>query len=145
MRVVYRGDFDGTVCAAMLVELDMCNELVQAHPTDIQNRKIEITNQDIICNLPYHPDCHMWFDHHSSEIANADFPTNFKGAARITDSAAALVYEYFENKLSSLGQYEDLVADVNMYDSATLTLEQVLHPTGNVLRSEEHTSELQSR
>ncbi|MFC1481203.1 exopolyphosphatase [Candidatus Neomarinimicrobiota bacterium] len=133
MRVVYRGDFDGTVCAAMLLELDLCDELVQAHPTDIQNRKIAITNQDIICNLPHHPDCHMWFDHHSSEIANADFPTNFEGSARITDSAAALVYEYFEDELSFLGKYEDLVDDANLYDAAILTLEQILNPTGNIM------------
>ncbi len=133
MRVVYRGDFDGTVCAAMLMELDMCDELIQAHPTDIQHRKIEITNQDIICNLPHHPDCYMWFDHHSSEIANADFPTNFEGSARIVDSAAGLVYEYFKEDLEFLGKYEELVADVDLYDSAILTLDQVLHPNGNML------------
>ncbi|UCD38617.1 MAG: exopolyphosphatase [Fidelibacterota bacterium] len=133
MRVVYRGDFDGTVCAAMLLELDMCDELIQVHPQDMQDRKVPIKGDDIICNLPYHPDCHMWFDHHTSEINRADFPSNFDGLARIAPSAARLVYEYFESELSLLGKYEDLVEEIDLYDSAILTLEQVQKPEGAIL------------
>ncbi len=66
MRVIYRGDLDGTVCAAILMEVGLCDELKQAHPKDMQEGKVDITSEDIICNLPYHPNCHMWFDHHSS-------------------------------------------------------------------------------
>jgi hypothetical protein len=133
MRVVYRGDFDGTVCAAMLLELDMCDELIQVHPQDMQDRKVAISGDDIICNLPYHPDCHMWFDHHTSEINRADFPSNFDGLARIAPSAARLVYEYFESDLSLLGKYEDLVEEIDLYDSAILTMEQVQTPEGAIL------------
>ena len=36
MRVIYRGDLDGTVCVAILMEVGLCDELEQAHPKDIQ-------------------------------------------------------------------------------------------------------------
>ncbi len=133
MRVVYRGDFDGTVCAAMLLELDMCDELVQVHPQDVQDKRVEISNQDIICNLPYHPDCYMWFDHHSSEINRVDFPTDFNGLARISPSAARLVIEYFESELLVLRKYEALVQEVDFFDSGILTWEQVQNPEGATL------------
>ncbi len=57
MRVIYRGDLDGSVCAAILTELGMCDELQQAHPKDMQDAKVDVTDQDLICNLPYHPNC----------------------------------------------------------------------------------------
>lgn len=83
MPVVYRGDFDGTVCAAMLMELNKCDELFQAHPQDVEDRKIEITGQDTIYNLPYHPDCHMWFDHRSAGGEPSGAPSTFAGEGHL--------------------------------------------------------------
>ena len=133
MRVVYRGDFDGTVCAAMLLELDLCDELIQVHPQDMQDGKVDIAGQDIICNLPYHPNCHMWFDHHSTELNRVDFPTDFDGLARMSPSAARLVYEYFEAENLALAKYEDLIEEIDLYDSAVLSLEQVQNPEGAIM------------
>jgi hypothetical protein len=133
MRVLYRGDLDGTICAAMLIELDMCDELKQVHPTDMQHGRVEVTNQDIICNLPYHPDCHMWFDHHTSELKRVDFPTEFDGMARISPSAARLVYDYFESDLMVLSKYDDLIEEIDLYDSGFLTGEQVKNAQGVML------------
>lgn len=131
MRVVYRGDFDGGVCAAMLIELGKCDELVQYHPQDVQDKKVEITNQDIICNLPYHPDCYMWFNHHTSEIGAIDFAAIFAGTARIAPSAARLVYEYFEKELASFGKYEQLVSDTDLVDGGFITVHQLADPKGS--------------
>ena len=133
MRVVYRGDFDGSVCAAMLIELGKCDELVQYHPQDVQDKKVEITDQDIICNLPYHPDCHMWFDHHSSEIGKIDFAAIFAGTARIAPSAARLVYEYFEKELAFPAKYEQLVAEADLVDGGFITVHQLADPRGITL------------
>jgi hypothetical protein len=106
---------------------------VQVHPQDMQNRTVGVTHQDIICNLPYHPNCHMWFDHHSSEIRRVDFPTDFTGLARIAPSAARLLLEYFESDLPVLDTYEDLVQEADYYDSGMLTREQVDNPQGAML------------
>jgi hypothetical protein len=34
----------------------------------MQAGKVDVQEGDIICNLPYHSNCGMWFDHHSSVI-----------------------------------------------------------------------------
>ncbi|GAF84102.1 unnamed protein product [marine sediment metagenome] len=134
MRVIYRGDLDGTVCAAILKYIGLCDETVQAHPKDMQDKKVNITNQDILCNLPYHPNCHMWFDHHSSEIERGDFPPDdFKGWVELAPSTAGLVYQYFLPKHPGLKRFEQIVDETDHLDSADLTLEQVLNPTGTFL------------
>jgi hypothetical protein len=41
-RLVTRSDFDGLVCAALLKELDMLDDILFVHPKDMQDGKIEI-------------------------------------------------------------------------------------------------------
>ena len=67
-RLVTRSDLDGIVCASLLKEAGMIEEIKFAHPKDMQDGTVEITNNDIITNLPYHPKAHMVFDHHASEM-----------------------------------------------------------------------------
>ncbi len=131
MRVVYRGDFDGTVCAAMLLELDMCDELAQTHPHDIQDGSFEITGQDILCNLPYHPDCHLWFDHRSDQAVEAG--AVFSGEGVLYPSAAKLVYTRFEKDLEFLGKYKELVDEADLFDGGLVTLQHLNDPQGSVL------------
>ncbi|MBH31562.1 MAG: exopolyphosphatase [Candidatus Marinimicrobia bacterium] len=133
MRVIYRGDLDGCVCAAILMDVGLCDSLEQAHPKDMQEGKVDVTSEDIICNLPYHPNCHMWFDHHSSEMNRSDMPNDFTGLVDVAPSAANLVYKYFVDEHSALKKYEDLVHDTDLVDSANLTLEQVSNPHGTIL------------
>ncbi|MFQ6615418.1 MAG: exopolyphosphatase [Fidelibacterota bacterium] len=133
MRVIYRGDLDGVVCAAILIDVGLCDELVQTHPKDMQDGKVDVTTEDIICNLPYHPNCYMWFDHHSSEVVRTDLPADFRGLVDVAPSAAGLVYRYFLPEHPKLIRYEDLVRETDRVDSANLTLEQVKNPAGTVL------------
>ena len=94
-RLVTRSDFDGLVCAVLLKELGMIDEIDFVHPKDMQDNRIPITGRDIITNLPYVPGCHLAFDHHLSETSRIDTkPTN-----HIIDpdspSAARIVYKHF--------------------------------------------------
>ncbi|MFP5485316.1 MAG: exopolyphosphatase, partial [Gammaproteobacteria bacterium] len=66
-RLVTRSDFDGLVCAVLLNELDLIDDILFVHPKDMQDGKIEITERDITTNLPYVPGAHLVFDHHESE------------------------------------------------------------------------------
>ena len=94
-RLVTRSDFDGLVCAVLLSELEMIDDILFVHPKDMQDGKIEITERDITTNLPYVPGAHLVFDHHESEA--------LRNAARRDDnhiievhapSAARVVYNY---------------------------------------------------
>ncbi len=66
-RLVTRSDFDGLVCAVLLKELDMIDNIKFVHPKDMQDGIIDITNDDITTNLPYVEGVHLAFDHHLSE------------------------------------------------------------------------------
>ena len=66
-RLVTRSDFDGLVCAVLLNQLDMIDEIKFVHPKDMQDGKVEITSRDITTNLPYVAAAHLAIDHHLSE------------------------------------------------------------------------------
>ena len=66
-RLVTRSDFDGLVCAVLLNELELIDDIKFVHPKDMQDGKIEITARDITTNLPYVAAAHLSFDHHLSE------------------------------------------------------------------------------
>ena len=66
-RLITRSDFDGLVCAMILKELDMIDDIKFVHPKDMQENLIEVTENDITTNLPYVDGVHLAFDHHFSE------------------------------------------------------------------------------
>ena len=68
-RLVTRSDFDGLVCAALLKELGILDEIKFVHPKDMQDGLVEISDRDITTNLPYVPGVRLAFDHHESETA----------------------------------------------------------------------------
>ena len=55
MRLVTRSDFDGLACAMMLRELGIIDEIKFVHPKDVQDGKVELSQNDITTNLPYDP------------------------------------------------------------------------------------------
>jgi hypothetical protein len=66
-RLVTRSDFDGLVCAVLLKELGLVDDILFVHPKDMQDGKVEISGRDITTNLPYVEGAHLVFDHHHSE------------------------------------------------------------------------------
>ena len=46
-RLLTRSDFDGLVCAALLKELGIIDEIQFVHPKDMQDGRISITDMDI--------------------------------------------------------------------------------------------------
>ena len=51
-RLVTRSDFDGLVCAVLLKELDLIDDISFVHPKDMQDGVVPITDRDITTNLP---------------------------------------------------------------------------------------------
>lgn len=132
-RLVTRSDFDGLVCAVLLKELDMINEIKFVHPKDMQDGKIEVTSNDITTNLPYIEGVYLAFDHHLSEtIRNQDIQDN-----HIIDpdapSAARVLYSYYGGKEKFTEISEAMMEAVDKSDSAQFTQEEVLHPENWVL------------
>jgi len=123
MRIVTRPDFDGVVCAVLLYEaLDVNEPVLWAEPNDLQKGLVEIHDQDVIANLPFHENCRLWFDHHYTNRTNMPF----EGAFKIAPSAAGIVFEYYKDRFQL--DYRELVSVTDKIDSADLTLDEVLHP-----------------
>lgn len=130
MRFVTRGDLDGLACATIATALDdEIEEVVLVHPQEITDKKVKITDADILANLPYHPDCGEWFDHHELTESNETPPADFVGRFEIVDSAAQLVWEHY----GSDPRFADLVRETNRLDAAKLSVRDVLSPEGFIL------------
>lgn len=134
-RLVTRSDFDGLVCAALLKELEILEEIKFVHPKDMQDGLIEITDRDITTNLPYVPGARLAFDHHESEtIRLGETPENhiiLPGAL----SAARVVYDYFGGAGRFTRVTESLMEAVDKADSALFSPEEIRNPAGWILLS----------
>ncbi len=136
MRLLTRSDFDGSVCAALLQELGLVDEILYIHPKDLQDNKIEVTDNDIIANVPFVEGCGLWFDHHSSEHQRLKLEGKFKGASELAPSAAQVIYEYYrkdKNFTGKLEKFENLIKIVGIADSARFSKEDILNPTGWIM------------
>ena len=132
MRLITRGDLDGLTCAVLITSMEQIDSIEFAHPKDMQDGKVDVTGDDIITNLPYHPNCAMWFDHHFGYEAE-EMTGKFKGRYGVAPSAARLVFEYYDNP--NLERFGELVSETDRVDSAQLTMEDITNPKRYVLLS----------
>ena len=132
-RLVTRSDFDGLVCAVLLKELDLIDDILFVHPKDMQDGKIAITSRDITTNLPYVPGAHLAFDHHASETVR----NTGERAKHLIDatapSAARVVYRHYGGKATFPRVSDEMMDAVDKADSAQYSREDILNPKGWVL------------
>ncbi len=133
-RLITRSDFDGLVCAVLLKEMDLIDEIKFVHPKDMQDGKIEVTNNDISTNLPYVDGIGLAFDHHLSETIRIGKKDNHI-IEPDAPSAARVVYDYYGGKERFSMIAEDMMAAVDKADAAWFTEEEVLDPQDWVLLS----------
>jgi nanoRNase/pAp phosphatase (c-di-AMP/oligoRNAs hydrolase) len=132
-RLVTRSDFDGLVCAVLLKELDLIDDIKFVHPKDMQDGKIDITGRDITTNLPYVAAAHLAFDHHESEtIRNTGERPNHIISAH-APSAARVVYDYYGGAKAFPRVSDEMMQAVDKADSAQFSHDEILHPTDWVL------------
>lgn len=128
-RLVTRSDFDGLVCAALLKERGMIDDILFVHPKDMQDGKIDITDRDITTNLPYVKGVFQAFDHHHSETLR-----NEKYDNHIIDpnapSAARVVFDYFGGASEFPHISDELMEAVDKGDSADFNKDEILNPQG---------------
>lgn len=125
MRIVTRPDFDGIVCAVLLLEVHSIKKGIHwIEPNEIQSGKADIQKGDILANLPYSPKCSLWFDHHVSNQ-----PENkINGSFEIAPSAAGVVYRHYRQQELIGNRYDELVEQTDIIDGALLNQDQVRFP-----------------
>ncbi len=134
-RLVTRSDFDGLVCAMLLKELNLIDDIKFVHPKDVQDGKVELSENDITTNLPYDPRVGLSFDHHESELTR--IADKYEEKKWVIDpyakSAARVVYDYYGGKKTFPRISEDLMTAVDKGDSADFTIDDILNPSKWVL------------
>jgi nanoRNase/pAp phosphatase (c-di-AMP/oligoRNAs hydrolase) len=128
-RLVTRSDFDGLVCAVLLKDRGIIDDIKFVHPKDMQDGKIEITDRDITTNLPYVAGAHLVFDHHSSEVLRNGTADNYVIQAS-APSAARVVYDYYGGREAFPTISEAMMAAVDKGDAAQFNLDEILDPQG---------------
>jgi len=129
-RLITRSDMDGLVCGILLKELDMIDEVTFAHPKDMQDGLIEVTENDITTNLPYVEGVYMAFDHHNSETQRVGKDAKNHVINAEAPSAARVVYEYFGGSDAFPNTSDEMMAAVDKADAAQFTKEDILNPRG---------------
>jgi len=126
-RLVTRSDFDGLVCAVLLRELDLIDEITFVHPKDMQDGKIAITARDITTNLPYVEGAHIAFDHHASEVERVGVRPNHVIDAT-APSAARVVWRHYGGKERFPRISDEMMTAVDQADSAQYSRADILAP-----------------
>lgn len=132
MRLITRSDFDGLVCGALLKEAGIIDNWKFAHPKDLQDGLVEVTEDDCLANVPFVEGCGLWFDHHSSEFERNELLGKYKGESRIAPSCARIIYEYYGGS-ERFPHFNEMLEAVDKVDSGNLTIEEVQNPTGWIL------------
>jgi hypothetical protein len=133
MRLLTRGDLDGLTSAVIITSCEKIDEVVLIHPQDVTDKKVEITDKDILANLPYHPKCGKWFDHHLLTQSNERPPEKFEGRYGLAPSAARVVFEHYIGQHPELSRYDTLLLETDRLDAAQLNIDDVLDPQDYIL------------
>ncbi|MBR2186375.1 MAG: exopolyphosphatase [Lachnospiraceae bacterium] len=135
MRLVTRSDFDGLVCAMILKEIKLVDEIKFVHPKDVQDGKVDLNSNDITTNLPYDERVGLCFDHHESELSRKSDAVGsgkwiIEGEAK---SAARVVHNYYKDKYDLSRISDEIMEAVDKGDSADFTIDEVKNPKDWVL------------
>ncbi len=134
-RLITRSDMDGLVCAVLLKDLDIIDDVTFAHPKDMQDGLIEVGPGDITTNLPYVEGVYMAFDHHASEVQRVGDGIVNHIIDAAAPSAARVVYDYFGGAEAFPAVSDEMMDAVDKADSASFNKDEILNPKGWVLLS----------
>lgn len=129
MRLITRADFDGIVCGVLITDRETIDRFMFVEPKAMQDGEVVVAEDDVVCNLPFHPNCRLWFDHHVTNRVSQPF----QGRFRIAPSAARVVFEHYP--FEAVKRFEELVSEADRIDSGDLTIDDVLNPQNYVLLS----------
>lgn len=130
MRLITRADLDGLTSAILLQEVEPIEEVDFAHPKDVQDGKVEVTENDILANLPYDSRAALWFDHHASQ-ADAAWNPEMKGNFEIAPSAARVIADHYKSE--KFARFKELLDATDRLDAALLTRDDIVDPKGWIL------------
>lgn len=120
-RIITHNDFDGLVSAAICSHVWNVEDFRFAGPRTIAESKISITQNDIVCDLPYPLECGLWFDHHEGnreELAHRGIDlSQIDGCFALKPSCSRVVYDFYSNSKSFPEHFDEMVENADTIDS----------------------------
>jgi oligoribonuclease NrnB/cAMP/cGMP phosphodiesterase (DHH superfamily) len=120
-RIVTHDDFDGIVSAAICSHVFGIQEFKFAGPRTIAESKITITDEDVVCDLPYPLACGLWFDHHQGNMEELKYrgidPDGIDGCFALEPSCSRVVYDYFSRTDKLPPHFQETVKEADVIDS----------------------------
>ena len=129
-KLLTRADLDGVMSATLLKKFGLIDEIEFCHPKDMQDGKIEVTDKNIITNLPYNENAHFVFDHHFSDDVRAYNRKSNHIINPVAKSATRVIYEYFGGADKFPKEWGDMLDSVDRADSGNVTEEEIKNPKG---------------
>ena len=130
--IVADGDLDGLVAGAVLKTAWPDADIVFSHPAEIRSGFLDgiINENTALCDLPFHPACGLYIDHHvtnrPSEIQENEFAAKGRYIHwRKADSAARVAYELFL-PLFDLKALAPIMDMVDKLDGGRISTEEFL-------------------
>ncbi|MFO8065008.1 MAG: exopolyphosphatase [Spirochaetota bacterium] len=131
-RLLTQSDFDGLVCAALLKNLSLLDEVKFVHPREMQEGLIPVTKYDIVADLPYVDGVYRVFNHDFGEQLRVGKKSNHIIEPR-SSSAARVLYNYFGGASTFPEIPEEMLEAVDKGDTGNFTRQEVLKPERWVL------------
>ena len=131
-RIIADSDLDGLCAAAVLKSYNPDAEVIFSHAALVRSGKIDeiITPSTAMVDLPFHPNCGWYLDHHQTNRPNLEEEINFTKNGGVcnweaTPSAARLAYNLL-SPIIDLSHLEEIMPIVDALDSGQITLEEFL-------------------
>ncbi|UCE04650.1 MAG: hypothetical protein JSW07_13610 [bacterium] len=119
--IITHNDFDGVVSAALCSYVFKIDRIYFAGPSNIARADLTITENDIVCDLPYPLECGLWFDHHEGNLQELQYRNidlhSIEGKFDLQPSCARVIFNYFQNDHSFPAYFALLVDDTDKIDS----------------------------
>ena len=120
-KIITHNDFDGIVSGAICSAALGVRKIYFAGPSTITKSLIPISENDIVCDLPYPLSCGLWFDHHEGNLQELHYrkidPSTIKGRSGVSKSCARIVFEYFSERTRLPEFIEGAVKEADIIDS----------------------------
>jgi nanoRNase/pAp phosphatase (c-di-AMP/oligoRNAs hydrolase) len=130
-RLISKCDMDGLACGILLKGLGLVDNIVFAHPRDIENGKIAVGSEDITAGLPYMETAHLAFDHYPGSLAAKGARHNLIVDSSMPSTSRVICNHY--HKDGDHGISEGLLQAVDKGFSADISIDEILSPTGWIL------------
>ncbi len=131
-RIIADSDLDGLCAAAVLKTYNPEAEVIFSHAALVRSGKIDnlITKSTAMVDLPFHPNCGWYLDHHQTNRPTGEEEDDFIQSGGVCNweaspSAARVAYDLLAKSID-LSHLEEIMPIVDALDSGKISLQEFL-------------------